>query len=164
MATLLARIGVIVLGLSAGAMLTEAIPFVSYWRSLPPDEFLDWFADNEPRLVAFYAPLQTTTLVVTVLATLAHAFPRRDGLVQWIAATALSIVVLALYGIYFKDVNAAFVARTIAAADVGSELERWAAWQWVRTVVGTAAFAAGLLAVCRAERALGVARSARGSA
>jgi hypothetical protein len=160
-ARFLARFAVIVLGLSAGAMFTEAVVFVDYWRSLSPAEFLDWFGKNEPALVAFYGPLQTSALILTVLATLAHAFPRRSGLAEWIAATALSIAVLAMYAAYFKDVNASFVARSIGVSEVSAELRTWAAWQWVRTGVGTGAFLAGLLAVVRAAGSLDVVRSAR---
>ena len=157
----IALAAVVVLGLSAGAQLTEAVVFVGYWRSLPTEEFLAWFGKNEPRLVAFYGPLQVSALIVTALATLAHALQRRQGLGPLIVAVASSMVVLALYGIYFEDVNASFVARSIDVSEVPAELERWAAWQWLRTAVGTAAFVAGIVAVRRSEAAL-ASRGCRG--
>ena len=147
----LAISAVVVLGLSAGAMLTEAVVFVDYWRSLAPEAFLDWFGKNEPALVAFFGPLQMAALLLTLLAVLAHAFPRREGLGLLGTSAVLSIAVLGLYGVYFKDVNASFVARSIAPGDVPAELARWASWQWVRTGVGISAFVAALLAVCRPD-------------
>ena len=149
----LAISAVVVLGLSAGAMLTEAVVFVDYWRSLSPDAFLDWFGKHEPALVAFFGPLQMAALLLILLAVLAHAFPRRQGLGLLGVSAALSIAVLGLYGLYFKDVNAAFVARSIAIGDVPAELERWATWQWARTGVGVSAFVAALLAVCPRPKA-----------
>ena len=37
---------VIFLGLSAGAMLTEAVLFVPYWKKMPAQDFLAWFRNN----------------------------------------------------------------------------------------------------------------------
>jgi hypothetical protein len=132
-------------------MLTEAVVFVDYWRSLPPEEFLDWFGKHEPALVAFFGPLQTAGLVLTLFAVFAYAFPRREGLGLLAFAAALSVAVLGLYVVYFKEVNASFVTRSISVGDVAAELERWAAWQWARTGVGFGAFVAALLAVCRPD-------------
>ncbi len=150
----LALSAVVVLGLSAGAMLTEAVVFVDYWRSLSPDEFLAWFGKHEPELVAFFGPLQTAGLLLTLLAVFAHAFPRREGFGLFGISAALSIAVLGLYVAYFKDVNAGFVARSISADEVPAELLRWANWQWARTGLGIGAFVAALFAACRAEESL----------
>jgi hypothetical protein len=150
----LALSAVVVLGLSAGAMLTEAVVLVDYWRSLKPEEFLDWFGKHEPELVAFFGPLQTAGLLLTLLAVLAHAFPRREGSRLLGFSAALSIAVLGLYVAYFKDVNAGFVARSISADEVPAELVRWANWQWARTGIGIGAFVSALLAVCRTDESL----------
>ena len=144
-------------------MLTEAVVFVDYWRSLPPLEFLDWFGKYEPALVGFFGPLQTAGLVLTLFAVFAYAFPRREGLGLLVLAAALSIAVLGLYIVYFKEVNASFVARSISESDVSAELERWALWQWARTGVGIGAFVAALLALCRTAMSPERRRSTGGS-
>ena len=47
----------------------------------------------------------------------------------------------------FRDVNASFEAATIALERVPAELGRWAAWHWLRTALGAAAFAAAVLGI-----------------
>ena len=145
--SLLAALSAVALGLSAGAMLTEATVLVGFWRAAPPEEFLAWFRRYEPTLVAYYGTVEVAALLAAFLALFAHAFPKRPGFAETATAAGLSIVVLALYLLYFEDVNAAFVAGVIPASEIAAELERWSRWQWLRTGVGVVAFAMSVLAL-----------------
>jgi hypothetical protein len=90
-----ALVAVIVLGLSAGAMLTEGVVLVPYWRALPPRDFLDWFGANEPRLFAFYSPLEIGGAVLTMVAAGLCAVRRRPdrGLLAVSGALAVAVLV-----------------------------------------------------------------------
>jgi hypothetical protein len=145
--TLAVLAAVVALGLSAGAMLTEAVVLVSSWRSVAAEDFLAWFRDNDARLVAFYGPLQVTSLVLVVVAAALAVGSGRPGSTWLIVAAVLTLIALAFYPLYFRTVNASFAAGTIGAADVPGALARWASWHWLRTAIGIAAFVAGLLAV-----------------
>jgi hypothetical protein len=148
-ATPLALGAVMALGLSAGAMLTEQMLFVPYWRSLPAADFLRWFGDNEPRLVAFFGPLQAASALLTVAAAALYAMRRRPGRGLLGVAALLALAVLGFYSVYFRAVNASFVAGTIPIEAVAEELTRWSAWQWLRIASGVLAFAAALVAATR---------------
>lgn len=149
LSTAVALAAVLALGLSAGAMLTEAAVLAPSWRAASAEDFLDWFGNNEPRLVAFYGPLEIASTLLAIGAASLYGLQRRAGGGLLALSAALSVVVLLLYPLYFEQVNASFVARSIASADVAVELARWQAWQWLRTAIGFAAFAAALLAVRR---------------
>jgi len=147
--TLVGLAAVIALGLSAGAMLTEAMPMVASWRAMPAPEFLAWFAQNEPRLVAFFAPLQSASTVLSLIAAGLFAWRRRPGAGLFAAATVLCGAALLTYALYFRAVNASFATQTIAAEHVAQALADWTAWQWGRTAIGISAFVSGLLALTR---------------
>ena len=143
----IAAFAVIALGVSAGAMLAEGAVLVPYWRSLPAGDFLRWFADNEPRLVAFYGPLEIAAAALTLVAAAVYGARSRPG-AGWLAVSALLVVgVLALYPIYFRAVNARFVAGTIDGAAVAGELARWSSWQWLRVSMGIGALIAAVAAL-----------------
>jgi uncharacterized membrane protein len=144
-----AFITVVVLGLSAGAMLTEAIVFVPFWQSLSPSEFLKWFAENEPLLVEFFGSLQTISVILILVTTVLFWLRNHRG--KYLAAFALLLVigVIALFFIYFQNVNASFVKATIAIDNVKSELAWWRFWQWVRTVLGIGAFVSAIFSIWR---------------
>ena len=46
LASLVSVLGVVLLGVTAGAMLAEAAVLVPYWRSLAPVDFFDWYSAN----------------------------------------------------------------------------------------------------------------------
>lgn len=143
----IALLAVVALGLSAGAMLAEGAVLVPFWRALPADAFLRWYADNASLLLDFYAPLE---IIALALAAAAAALPqvRRQADARWLVAAALlALAVLLPFPFYFQRVNASFAAGSIALERVGTELARWAAVHWLRTGLGIAAFAAALVAV-----------------
>jgi hypothetical protein len=143
--TSLAVLAVCMLGLSAGAMLTEGAVLVPYWRSLQPAEFLRWYEANARRLFEFFGPLEILAAVTSVVAAVAGRRRARGSLL--IVAALLAFAVLVPFPLYFQSVNASFEAGTIAHDAVGPELARWAAWHWTRTAIGLVAFVAGVLAL-----------------
>lgn len=132
-------------------MLTEAAVLVPYWRSLPPESFLDWYAANASLLFNFFGPLEIGGAVLAVAAAALHGYGRRPGRSLLIVSAVLTLAVLAAFPLYFQDVNARFAAGTIARDSVATELAAWAWWHWLRTAIGASAFVAVMLGV-RADR------------
>jgi len=149
--TLIAFVTVVILGLSAGAMLTEATVFVQFWQSLSSSQFLKWFAENEPLLVKFFGSLQTASLVLILATTILFWIQGRRGKYLSALSTLLVVAVIITFFLYFQKANESFVTATIALDDVKNELSRWAFWQWVRAALGVGAFASAVSAIWRAE-------------
>src|SRR3954471_21285124 len=59
-------LNVIALAVYVGAMLTEGMVLVPYWRALPPNDFFTWYRANDERLVGFFGPLTVVPLVLAV--------------------------------------------------------------------------------------------------
>jgi hypothetical protein len=131
----------LVLGLAAGAVLAEGAVLVPWWRSQPPESFLAWYAANASRLFGFFGTLEMVAGVLVIVAAVLVRSP------SFVAAALLTVGVLAVFPLYFQDVNASFEKATIAPADVPAELARWAEWHWTRTALAIAAFAAAVLGV-----------------
>lgn len=146
MATTLVILAVAVLGLSAGALLAEGAILVPFWRSLPPDSFLDWYRKNGTLLLRFFGPLEVAAALLAILASIASWVSASSGASFLAASSLLSLLVLAAFPLYFKQANTSFTESTIAFDRVPGELRRWARWHWARVVTATAAFLAGLLA------------------
>lgn len=151
-ATAAARLAVILLGLSAGAMLAEGAVLVPYWRALPPDGFVKWYGDNAALLLRFYGPLEIASGLAAIVAAVLYGVRRRAGRRLLTVAAVLSVAVLAAFPLYFQEVNASFAEATISLDRVGGELARWGRWHWLRTVIGIAAFAAAVIGAEEANR------------
>lgn len=140
-------LAVVLLGVTAGAMLAEAAILVPYWQSLAPAEFFDWYSANASRLVDFYSPLEIASAVVAFVCALTYSLQSRPGARLWWVAAVLSTVVIVMFFVYFKDANAGFSNRTIVENSLGEALATWGRWQWARVGIGCAAFVASVLAI-----------------
>jgi hypothetical protein len=150
LATVVGSLAAVALGLSAGAMLAEGAVLVPWWRSMPPEAFLGWYAGNASRLFDFFAPLEIASTVLAVVAGASYRYHRGGGGL-FVVAAVLAVAVLGAFPLYFARVNASFAAGTIEVDRVAGELARWAAWHWSRTAIGIAACGAAVLGV-RAAR------------
>lgn len=144
---LIRLLSVALLGIFAGAMITEGGLLVPYWRSLAPAAFLDWYRENDRRLLAFFSPLTSATAVLALLAALAALWDGHDG--RWLAALAAAsaLLVVATFFLYFERANSSFATGSIGVAGVADELRRWASWHWWRMALSLIAFGAGLLSL-----------------
>ncbi len=145
--TLVSFVTVVILGLSAGAMLTEAVVLVQFWHSLSPSEFLKWFAENEAALVPFFGSLQTGSVILILATTALFWFQDHRGKYLSALSTLLVVAVIIIFFLYFQKANASFVTASVALDDVKNELSRWAFWQWIRTALGIGAFASAISAI-----------------
>jgi uncharacterized membrane protein len=150
-AAVLMLLASVTLGVFVGCMLTAGFVLVPYWRALPPDEFLAWYAANDRRLFGFFGVMTVLTLAVVLLAAAVAVWICAPGCKMMLAAAILIVATVAMFPLYFAHANASFAAGTIAPDAVGTELARWAWWHGVRTVVSAVALALATLAVWRAR-------------
>jgi hypothetical protein len=144
--SVLSLLGVLLLGVTAGAMLTEATILLPYWQSLAPTDFFDWYAANASLLVDFYSPLEIASAIIALVTAALHSMQSRPGGRLWWLAAILSLLVIASFFLYFKDANADFSSRSISEDGLPAALATWGTWQWGRVGVGCAAFVASALA------------------
>ncbi len=150
-ADLLRHLAAAALGVYLGAMLTEGWVLVPYWRSLPPADFLRWYAENDRRLVGYFGPVTTVAGLSALAAAAISLWQGHPGRWPAVVAAVSMVVAVAAYSVYFERANASFAAATIAVEDVAAELARWSAWHTARTVIAGVGLAAALAAVWRSH-------------
>lgn len=146
-----AFITAIILGLSAGAMLTEAVVFVQFWQSMPPENFLKWFSENESLLTKFFGSIQTSSAILILITTFLFWFKGTRAKFYSLISTILIIAVLLTFFFYFKEANHNFSTFAIPLNEVKARLSDWSFWQWIRTALGVSAFVFSLLALTKKE-------------
>ena len=143
----LLQVSAALLGVFAGAMLTEGMVLVPYWRSLSHAAFFEWYAVNDRRLLRYFGQLTSVTALVVVAAAVAALGTGHPATGHAVASAGLMIAVVASFPLYFKRANESFAAASIAPGDVAAQLARWAAWHWVRTAVSFIALFSAMAAL-----------------
>ena len=136
---------VVMTGLLAGALLTEAFILVPYWKKMPSSEFLRLHHTMSPSLFRYYAPLTIAgTMLPIITATLYFTLVATNG-TWWLISGLCAISLLAFYFGFFKNANQSFATNNdpkIAQAT----LNKWASLHNVRTAIAVVGFVASLVA------------------
>ena len=116
---------VVMTGLLAGALLTEAFILVPYWKKMPSDEFLRLHHTMSPSLFRYYAPLTVAGSALPILTSILYFNLQGSDGSWWLVSCFCAISLLGFYFGFFKNANLAFatnkdskIARAI--------LEKWA--------------------------------------
>jgi len=136
------------LGLLAGALLAEDRLLVPYWRTLSAEAFYAGHPTYGPLLYRFFAPLTMLAPLAAVLAVVQVTLQSGDLTPRSLAALAAAVLtcsLVAIYLLYFKSANEAFMRRAVSATDLPTALARWAAWHRVRVLICVAAFGLSLV-------------------
>lgn len=142
----LALLAVASLGIFLGAMLTEGLVLVPYWRSLPAEDFYSWYGANDKRLLGFFGPLTWLAALSALAAAGISLWTTHPGRWYAVAAAACTLAVVSMFFVYFERANASFSLGTMPANELRVELDRWAAWHWMRSGLSLAALTAAVLA------------------
>jgi hypothetical protein len=138
-----------VVGIYVGAMATEAGVLVPFWQSLPPAEFLSWYAANAQRLLDFFGPVTVAAVLVPLVSAVVAVRAGHPGRVYAVVTAALLCGLLALFFVYFEQANARFATGGVSIEAVPAELARWAWWHQLRTAVSALALVTAGVAVRR---------------
>lgn len=136
MADALYLISTLVIGLYAGSLLTEAMILVPYWRRMAPSEFFRLHGTLGPSLFRYFAPLTTLAVVLAVFVPILD----HGQTVTWVVTAILCCLALIIFFSYFKKTNDGFANHDLPDEALASELARWSAWHWFRTVLIVIAF------------------------
>ncbi|AHD08609.1 DUF1772 domain-containing protein [Phaeobacter gallaeciensis] len=107
----------------SGVMLCIGVTLGGYWRSLPPAEFLTWFAVNN-HFVSNSIPLIVGPTLIGLGGSLWAGWGA-PGFVLWVASALFMLVVLGLTFAYFVPTNAAFASKSIEVAATAAKLDQW---------------------------------------
>jgi len=149
LASALMVLACLVLGLLSGGMLVIGVAFVSFWKSLSPSDFQAWFASYSHLIGRLMIPLGAGSVAATLAALVAGWSGPATRRGELLVAALSTIGVMVTYPIFFAGANESFVRGGLSDSTVGSVLDRWATWHWIRTGLGTVGFIAALRALQR---------------
>lgn len=132
----------------AGAMLVIGVTLGGYWKSLPPSDFLDWFALNN-RFIMQAIPLVVIPALLGLIGSLWLGWSQAKMRALWIGALLCIAVVLALTIAWFVPTNAQFAAKSIAVDQVPARLNSWLMIHYARIALAAVGSAFGVLAIGR---------------
>lgn len=129
----------------AGVMLSIGVTLGGYWRSLPTQDFLDWFAANN-QFVSRAIPLIFMPTMIGVIGSVWLSWGNPE-VKYWLLSAACIVVVAVLTFAFFVPTNTAFASGTMDVATGAAKLNQWLTIHYFRIGFGFAAAIFGCLAI-----------------
>ena len=131
-----------------GAMLNIGLSFGAYWKSLPPQDFLNWFSANS-QVIGRTIPIFVIPAVIGLAVSVWLGWPIAPARYLWLAASACLAAVFIVTAVYHLPTNAAFEAQSIGPSQVTATLNTWLWLHALRIALGLAAAVLSVLATVR---------------
>ncbi len=128
----------------SGVMICIGVTLGGFWRSLPPQDFLDWFAVNN----SFVARSVPMTVVPAFLGLGGSIWTDRGTTDAWLwgLSTVCMAIVMVMTARFFVPANRAFAGGKLDTRDVPRQLQRWLSVHAVRIALGLTAAIIGCIA------------------
>jgi len=130
----------------AGVMLAIGVTLGGYWKSLPPEGFLDWFSQNNHFIVRAI-PLVVIPTVVGLAGSLWLGWSEQAARNLWLAASGCVLAVLIMTIAYYLPSNAQFAAKSVPLEQVPAKLDTWLLLHNVRIALAAIASVLGIVAI-----------------
>jgi uncharacterized membrane protein len=131
-----------------GALLLIGLTLGSYWKGLPPAEFLEWFARNS-HFISRTLPFCLAASLIGLVGSLGLGWSDAQQRYLWGAALACILGLLAVTAIYNGPMNRQFASQSVSADQAAAMLNVWLTAHAVRTALGLFASIISFVAVIR---------------
>jgi len=129
----------------AGVMLSIGVTLGGYWRSLPTQDFLDWFATNN-QFVSRSIPLIFMPTLIGLIGSVWLSWGNPD-LRYWLLSTLCIVIVAILTFAFFVPTHTAFASGTMDEATGAAKLNQWLTIHYFRIGFGMTAAVFGCIAI-----------------
>lgn len=130
-----------------GAMVLIGLVLVPFWQSSEPQVFLDWFSNYSRLIGRIMIPLGPGVLLLSVITALIIKKNKK----MWWLTSALILVNVLYFPIYYLPTNTAFTEQFIAIEAVPETLSSWALFHWQRVIFATLALVTAIVALVKSE-------------
>lgn len=132
-----------------GALLAIGLTLGSYWRSLPPAAFLDWFS-RKSHFIARALPVCLAASLLGLAGSLWSGWADARQRHLWSAALLCILGLLVITSRYNGPMNHRFASKSIPLDQVPAALDMWLSAHAIRIALGLAASAIAAFALGRA--------------
>ena len=137
----------------AGVMLAIGVTLGGYWKSLPPEDFLNWFSQNN-HFIMRAIPLAVIPTLVGLAGSLWLGWSDRKARTLWLAASGCVVAVFIMTIGYYVPTNADFAARSVPPEQVPGKLDTWLLLHNLRIALAAIASVLGVVAMSRTAKEL----------
>lgn len=119
----------------SGAMLMLYTGPVSFWKKIPPDDFLNWFSNHSSGIEITIGPLVILSMLLPLISVFS-TWKIPKSRIYWLISFLFLLGIMAITLSFFLETNSAFAAKSIELDQVNEKLNTWDTLHSIRVVMG----------------------------
>lgn len=128
-------ISIICLASFAGGMVMLYTALVSFWKQIPPADFLDWFSNYSSGIEDATGPFVKLSMLLPLISIiLVWKVPRSR--LYWLLSYAFVIGIMVVTFAFFIEANSSFASKTIELSLVAEKVNTWGNLHLLRIGMG----------------------------
>lgn len=131
---ILPSISIAIFAIFLGSQITEGVLLVPYWKSLSAAAFYDYYSAFGPSIGTFYTCLTVLAVLVPICLSVYCLYKKSPALKYSLVALIFALLVIAVFYLYFKEINELFYSRSFDENQLKLVLNDWGRWHWLRVI------------------------------
>jgi branched-subunit amino acid ABC-type transport system permease component len=128
-------LAIIIFSIFIGSQITEGFLLVPYWKSLSSTDFYKYYAEFGPSINRFFSILTIISVLIPISYCIYYYLRKSPALKYAIASSFFALLIIALFLIYFKDVNQQFYNLSFTNDQLSAVLNTWGILHWLRVLI-----------------------------
>lgn len=129
---ILAYVLIAVFSIFFGSQITEGCLLVPYWKSLSTAEFYAYYSQFGVGIGRFYTVLTIIAACIPICISIFSFYNEYISIIYSLLSSFFIFLCVAVYYLYFKDINQHFFDANLSPSQLKSEINTWANWHWFR--------------------------------
>lgn len=125
-------LSIIIYSIFLGSQITEGVLLVSYWKSLSKIDFYEYYSEFGPLISSFYSILTIVATLIPISISVYCFYNKLNALKYSAVSSFFAFLIIAIFYIYFKDVNQQFYQTSFDENQLKSALKHWEFMHWLR--------------------------------
>jgi len=125
----------VIFSIFLGSQITEGFLLVPYWKSLSNSSFYEYYSKFGPIIGRFYTILTIIAVLIPSSINIYCFFKKSRALKYSVISSLFALLIIALFYIYFNDINQQFYNAAFEVNEQKQVLKTWEYIHWIRVLL-----------------------------
>jgi len=118
-----------------GSQITEGVLLGPFWETLAKTAFYEYYLKFGPIIARFYTMLTIIAVLIPLSISIYCFFVKSRALKYAVVSSFFALLIVAIFYIYFKNINQQFYQTAFDTNQLQSVLNTWEYMHWIRVLL-----------------------------
>jgi len=117
-------LGLIIIAAFGGVIFNIYSGHLSFWKKLPPEDFLNWYSNYSSGIIKSTSPLDIISIAILIISVIL-VWNVPQSRIYWVISLFLIVGIIVITMLYYIKTNSSFSSRTIELSEIRDNFSTW---------------------------------------